>query len=483
MIRRLHFADPQWLPSARLKFARPAIVSLLALFTSVTGLNAEPLGTAREFAIALPPRVAGFPLKVDDLLRRNVVFGKTAFVQQTENGSTAGQWRTARQAKRTNLAVPEKTDVEAGVVWIDTTRRRRGGWHGFVPAGGGFPSGAGPSFRIIWNKEGIGVRYPDELTPNRVDLQGSVGLSLRGYYLGLFEGGWQRIGGTPVHMNFHVGYQHNANESFYGLGKESVLEDRAGFSETMRTGGVVLLWQSPSWFYVGGGIGYRDTKLGEGNNAYRSLRDVNLGQLPGDVEQAEHIAYDGFAQVDWRNKGYHYRGGLYAIRWSDWRDRKLGAFNFKKLDIEVQQYLPFLMNKRVIAFRARAILTDTEPGQEVPFYLMPTLGGTRDLRGFNHDRFRDRNMILLNVEYRTEIWAAMDLALFVDTGKVFREHSDINLMDLSTDYGIGLRLKSTLATFLRADFAFGDEGFHTAIRAGSSFDSPSLFGRLLQVMQ
>ena len=158
MIRRLHFAGPQWLPSARLKFARPAIVSLLALLTSVTGLNAEPLGTAQEFAIALPPRVAGFPLKVDDLLKSNVVFGKTAFVQQTENGSTAGQWRTARQAKRTNLAVPEKTDVEAGVVWIDTTRRRRGGWHGFVPAGGGFPSGAGPAFRIPTLSTGLLVR-------------------------------------------------------------------------------------------------------------------------------------------------------------------------------------------------------------------------------------------------------------------------------------------------------------------------------------
>ncbi|MEE3274365.1 MAG: hypothetical protein VX217_05910, partial [Acidobacteriota bacterium] len=60
MIRRLHFADLQWLLSARLKFAQPAIIFLLALFASVTGLNAEPIGTAREFAIAMPPRVAGF---------------------------------------------------------------------------------------------------------------------------------------------------------------------------------------------------------------------------------------------------------------------------------------------------------------------------------------------------------------------------------------------------------------------------------------
>lgn len=483
MTRRSYLAHSQRAPWLRCRFARSTIIALLVTLTPAAAIQAGPSGTSRGFPIAPPPRVAGFSVKIGDLLGLGVVSGESAFIQQAQSRSTADQWRTARQAKRNNLSVPEKTSIEAGLAWIDTTRRRQGGWRGFRPAFGGFPSGAGPALRIIWSKMGIGVRYPDEFTPNRVDLRGSAGFSLRGYYLGLLEGGLGRIGGKPIHMNFHVGYQHNANESFYGFGQDSSIEDRASFAENMGMAGVVLWWQSPSWLYVGGGIGYRDTELGEGSDVFSSLRDLDPEQLPGSVEQAEYIAYDGFVQVDWRNKGYHYRGGLYAIRWSDWRDRNVGAFNFNKLDIEVQQYLPFLMNKRVIALRARTILTNTETGQEVPFYLMPTLGGTRDLRGFNRARFRDRNMILLNVEYRAEIWAAMDLALFLDAGKVFAEDSELNLKNLSTDYGIGLRLKTTLSTFLRADFAFGGEGFHAAIRSGSAFDSPPLFSRLLQTVQ
>ncbi len=185
-------------------------------------------------------------------------------------------------------------------------------------------------------------------------------------------------------MSFHVGYQHNANESFYGFGQDSLEENRVSFAQTVGAAGTVLWWQAPSWLYIGGGIGFRDTDVGEGSDDFPPPPDFNPDELPGFVEQVEYITYDSFVQIDWRNKGNPYRGGLYSVRWSDWRDQDVGMFSFNKLDIEVQQYIPFLMNKRVIALRAHTTITDTDPGQEVPFYLMPTLGGTRDLRGYNY---------------------------------------------------------------------------------------------------
>ena len=312
---------------------------------------------------------------------------------------------------------------------------------------------------------------------------GSAAFSLRGYYLGLFEVGWRRIGGSPIHMNFHVGYQHNANESFYGFGQDSSVENRVSFAQTVGAAGTVLWWQAPSWLYIGGGIGFRDTDVGDGSDDFPPPPDFDPDELPGFVEQVEYVTYDGFVQIDWRNKGNPYRGGLYSVRWSEWRDQDVGLFSFNKLDIEVQQYIPFLMNKRVIALRAHTTITDTDPGQEVPFYLMPTLGGTRDLRGYNYTRFRDLNMILLNVEYRAELWVAMDLALFFDAGKVVADRRDLNFDDLATDFGIGLRVKTTLSTFLRADFAFGGEGFHTAITFDNIFDTTPLFSRILRTVQ
>lgn len=462
------------------------LLLLMTLAPAAAAHAAGSAGTARGFAIGSPPRAAGFSVELADLLGWGPVAGGPVFAQQTQSGSTAANWRAAREAKRGDLSVPEKGGVEARLAWLEDghwLQRVRGGWHGFLPIMGGFPSGSGQAFGILWSKMGIGARYPNEFTPNLVGLRGSAALSLRGYYLGLFEVGVARIGGAPIHMNVHIGSQHNANESFYGFGQDSSVEDRLSFAQTVSATGVVFWWQAPSWLYVGGGIGLRNTDVGEGSDLFPTPPDFDPGELPGFVEQVEYLTYDGFVQIDWRNKGNHYRGGLYAVRFSDWRDRDVDAFSFKELDIEIQQYFPFLMNKRVIALRARTILTDTEAGQEIPFYLMPTLGGTRDLRGFNYDRFRDKNMLLLNAEYRAELWVFMDLALFVDAGKVFADHSELNFKDLSTDFGIGLRLKTTLSTFLRADFAFGGEGFHTAITFDSAFDSTPLFSRILQTVQ
>lgn len=442
----------------------------------------EPAGTSRGFVLDAPPAPAGFVFPIESLLPADYA----SVLQQTQSGSTAEDWKAAREAKRNDLTEPQRAGVEAGLAWLEDghwLQRIRGGWNGFLPTLGGFPSGSGQAFGVLWSKAGVGVRYPNEFTPNRVDLRGSLAASLRGYYLGLFEVGWARIGGSPVNANFHVGYQKNANESFYGFGQDSSVEDRISFAQTVGAVGAIVWWRAPSWLYIGGGVGFRDTDIGEGEDDFSVPPDFDPETLPGFVDQVEYLNYDGFVQIDWRNEGNPYRGGLYAVRFSEWNDREADVFSFTKLDIEVQQYIPFLMNKRVIALRARTVITDTDGDREVPFYLMPTLGGTRDLRGYNYARFRDRNMILLNAEYRAEIWMAMDLALFVDAGKVVADRKNINFKDLSTNYGFGLRVKTALSTFLRADFAFGGEGFHTAITFDNVFDTTPLFSRLLNTVR
>lgn len=437
-------------------------------------------GTASGFVLDLPPTEPGFVF---------AAFGgkrlETAAPAQ-QSGGTAAQLRARREAKRAEAPEPEQDGVEAALAWLEDghwLERVRDGWNGFLPTLGGFPSGSGQAFGVTWNKTGIGVRYPDDDTHNRFDLHGAAAVSLRGYYLGLFQAGLARIGGTPISASGHIGYQFNANESFYGFGQGSRLSDRISFAQSVGALGGVVWWRSPSWLYLGGAIGFRDTDIGEGSDDFPPPPDFDPTTVPGFVERVDYLNYDAFVRIDWRNEGNPYRGGLYAVRWTDWNDRDAGVFSFRELDIEVQQYFPFLMNERVIALRARTVITDTTGDQQVPFYLMPTLGGTRDLRGYNYARFRDRNMILLNAEYRTEVWLAMDLALFFDAGKVVADRTDIDFDGLATNYGLGLRVKTEQSTFLRADFAFGGEGFHTAITFDNIFDTTPVFSRLLQTVR
>ena len=59
----------------------------------------------------------------------------------------------------------------------------------------------------------------------------------------------------------------------------------------------------------------------------------------------------------------------------------------------------------------------------MPFYLMETLGGSNirsddTLRGFRDYRFRDRDLMLLQIEYLRELYGPIDFIAFYDTGKV-----------------------------------------------------------------
>jgi outer membrane translocation and assembly module TamA len=115
-------------------------------------------------------------------------------------------------------------------------------------------------------------------------------------------------------------------------------------------------------------------------------------------------------------------------------------------------------------------VTDARAGHDVPFYLTPTLGGYDSLRGFHQYRFRGPNSLLLQGEYRFEIWSALDGAFFYDTGKVAERRSDLDLKDLEHDYGFGFRFNTDNGVIMRADAAFGSrDGKHFYISLGGRF--------------
>jgi outer membrane translocation and assembly module TamA len=123
----------------------------------------------------------------------------------------------------------------------------------------------------------------------------------------------------------------------------------------------------------------------------------------------------------------------------------------------------------VLAFRAVAQTTDVDGDEVVPYYLLPTLGGARMHRGYSDFRFQDRHVLLLSGEYRWLPSRIVDMALFVDAGKVASERRDLDLEHLKTAYGIGIRFHGPTFTPLRIDLARGDEGVRVHITGGIAF--------------
>jgi outer membrane protein assembly factor BamA len=138
-------------------------------------------------------------------------------------------------------------------------------------------------------------------------------------------------------------------------------------------------------------------------------------------------------------------------------DRDASGYSFSDARIELQHYIPFWNLSRVLALRALAQHADGIGQDQVPFYLMPTLGGARTLRGYDRQRFRDRSLLLLSAEYRYEVNPFLMAAVFYDAGQVAPDWSAFQLKDMRDNYGFGLRFGSSAAVALRADLAFGGE--------------------------
>jgi len=160
---------------------------------------------------------------------------------------------------------------------------------------------------------------------------------------------------------------------------------------------------------------------------------------------------------------------MLAVGWDGFDDLRSSSHRFDRFAADARGFLPLGSPQRVLALRARVSTDHAAAGSVVPFYLQETLGGGHDLRGFHTYRFRGTKLVLGQAEYRWEAWPALELALFVDAGRVFTTDEGLSLSGLEHDWGFGLRLKSSDSAILHFDTAFSREGTRAVIRLGSSF--------------
>ncbi len=169
--------------------------------------------------------------------------------------------------------------------------------------------------------------------------------------------------------------------------------------------------------------------------------------------------FAGFVLHDYRDHpGGPRSGGFYAARFRKYSDRGLDKFSFSQPEFEFQQYIPYFNKTRVLAIRAKVMLSYADEGQLVPFYGQPKLGGNDDLRSFARYRYYDNNYLIVNVEHRWYAFSALDVALFADAGTVAHERSDVDFSDMRYSGGIGFRVRVQNSVVMRIDFAYGNEG-------------------------
>lgn len=325
---------------------------------------------------------------------------------------------------------------------------------------------------------GLGPEYfRDDLLNGKLETQAAWQISTRGYQRGILRlrskdwlGG--RIEAEMLSMSHYY-----PKIQFYGPGPDSRKTGRSNFLLDDNSAdwslGVspvrgLLLGGSTGLLWINAGAG-RDRRFASADQLYTPQ------EMPGIDRQTNFHRYGSFLRVNYLDNPAGPRaGGFYLFQYNRYDDRRGLGYGFNLLETEFRQYIPFFNQRRVIALRGRTLLTDPHAGETVPFYLQPWLGGPDDLRGFRPFRFRDRNSMLLNAEYRWEVFAGLDMAIFADAGKVFPRRGQLNFSRLEKSYGFGFRFNARNQTFLRMDFGFSREGFQAWFKFNDVFPARPL---------
>ena len=194
---------------------------------------------------------------------------------------------------------------------------------------------------------------------------------------------------------------------------------------------------------------------------------ASLDRQPSFLHGETAVTFDSRDQP-----GYPTRGGLYRASGATYRDRSGGAYSFDRIELEAARFLPVAGDRGVIAVHWWTVLSHTGAGEEIPFYLLPSLGGHDTLRGYADYRFHDRHMMVANIESRWALFPHIDGAVFLDAGNVAARVGDLNFG--RTAAGFGVRVHTATSTFARFDVARGDEGWRFVVK----LTDPLRLGRL-----
>jgi hypothetical protein len=270
-------------------------------------------------------------------------------------------------------------------------------------------------------------------------------------------------------------------QDFYGLGANTSLSGKAQYRERIDQFGAKIQIPFLRFFSLDPELALLRPHISPDvdHNGVRPLEEIyNEQTVPGISAQPLLLR---FAPLVRFNAAEQLRAipeiqAGYAM----FQDLGSGRYSFDRLEIQSRKDFSLYRgsHKRVsegFFISGRLSLSGTSAGNTVPFYLQQTLGGTDlkgddTLRGYADYRFRGANLLLLQAEFRHQIWGPIGIIGFYDTGKVTALRSDMDFRHLRHDFGPGLSVNLANRTILRVYLGFGGhEGLHPQAKLPSAF--------------
>jgi hypothetical protein len=257
-------------------------------------------------------------------------------------------------------------------------------------------------------------------------------------------------------LKITAGYHNYPQDNFWGLGNNTRKDQRTNYLiEAFDT--TTAFQMSFGKFRGGISGGYLKINTGPG-------RDKDVPSVPESLQLGPSYGHAGasleYGALD--DESDPHKGGKYAFQWTTY------ASSFQRYEVAAYRFVPITATDRV-GLRALTTFIHNSPTETVPFFMLPTVGGSDTVRGFNHYRFRDGDALVLNAEYRRPLNAFVDAVAFVDAGRVFSRAADLGLSDLHYSGGFGARLKFGQRVLIGIDLGFSREGARLWFRTGQMF--------------
>jgi hypothetical protein len=280
------------------------------------------------------------------------------------------------------------------------------------------------------------------------------------------------LGLAHGHIDFQAlgGWRDATQVAFYGVGGDTTPETKSNFGMQQAYVGATATIRGAAKSMVELGLQYEDYLVKGGSGSSPSTDQAFTPETaPGLHSDPTYLHTTVTGGFDTRPAaGYARRGGLYALSYDDWADRG-HTYDFDRIQAEVVQHIPILRENWVVSLHG-VVKTTLDDADQVPFFLLPSLGSGSTLRGYSSWLFRDRHSLLMSGEWR---WIpsrlALDMAFFYDAGKVTSRREDLDFTGLKTDAGVGIRFHGPVATPLRIDVAHGSEGINIVFSGAAAF--------------
>jgi hypothetical protein len=370
-------------------------------------------------------------------------------VRAQEPGSRAEEQARQQEEKSRHLA-PYRTP------WIERQLQA-------IEDAGGFGVARGLFVTFGDIKRGSGIALGPaygKLFANGLSVVSKAAFSIRGYKVGQVALQSRGLASGRLRLSGRARWQDAPVVALYELVPDSP-KVRTDYAETKTEVSAAALIRPvrPLRFTLGVGFERFDTEIASGRDPDNPI----FISMPGAGADPRYVHGQASAAIDFRDGvGYSRHGTLVQAAFHDYRQQNSGPYSFQRVDGVAEQYVPILHGNWVLMFALRGSTTTADLGNQVPFFLLPDLGG-HDLRGFANYRFRDRHSILATVEYRWYAQEFLDAAIFYDAGKAVPDRRSLDFDGLKSSIGGGIRFHTPQSTALRLEVTHSREGVRLII--------------------